>query len=230
MPMVIPIRRLRLRFEQKPWPFAVARRAEIDAHFERRRRERPAIWNGQVLLMHRHRIDGDLLEGAYLQTDYASFVSWRDWGWPDRSVVNCFSMGALRSSDGAWLLGVMGAHTAAAGLIYFPAGTPDPADITEGAVDLAASVTREVAEEAGLGPADYSAEDGWRCVLAGPSIAIMKVLLLPEPADVLRRRILAHLARDNTPELSDIRIVRGPADLDPMMPRYIVAFLHHLWS
>ena len=31
----------------------------------------------------------------------------------------------------------------------------------------------------------------------------------------LRARILEHLAREREPELADIRIVRGPADLDP---------------
>ena len=43
-------------------------------------------------------------------------------------------------------------------------------------------------------------------------------------------RILAHLAREREPELADIRVVRGPADLDPMMPAVVSAFLTHVWS
>ena len=50
------------------------------------------------------------------------------------------------------------------------------------------------------------------------------------PAAALRQRILAHLAREAQPELADIRIVRGPADLDPMMPPFLTAFLTHVWS
>jgi hypothetical protein len=41
----------------------------------------------------------------------------------------------------------------------------------------------------------------------------------------LRRRILDYLAREAAPELADIRIVRSPRDFDPMMPRFVTAFL-----
>ena len=68
-------------------------------------------------------------------------------------------MGALRASDGAYLLGVMGPQTVNAGKIYFPAGVPDLDDIVGDRVDLARNVRREVAEETGLGPDDYRADD-----------------------------------------------------------------------
>ena len=45
---VIPIDHLALSFEPWRWPFAEARRAEIDAHFAARRAERPHMWNGRV--------------------------------------------------------------------------------------------------------------------------------------------------------------------------------------
>jgi len=229
-PLVVPIRRLNLIYAQQPSHFAIERRPEIDAYFERRRQDCPALWNGQVLLLHRHRIAGDLLEGAYLQTDFASYIAWRDWGFPDPTVASCFSMGALRSNDGAWLVGVMGSQTAAAGMIYFPAGTPDPEDVMDGLVDLAASVTREVAEETGLRPDDYTCDDSWLAVLSGPRMAIMKVLHLDAGADAIRRRILDHLAREPSPELSDIRIVRDRGDLEAMMPPYMISFFEHTWS
>ena len=52
----------------------------------------------------------------------------------------------------------------------------------------------------------------------------------PEPAEPLRARILAYLANDPNPELAGIRIVRGPADLDAMMPPFVIAFLNEMWS
>jgi 8-oxo-dGTP pyrophosphatase MutT (NUDIX family) len=226
-PEVVSIDRLTLQYRPQSWSFAAERRAEIDAHFERARRERPQIWNGQVLVMHRHRLDRDALEGAFLQTDFASFLTWRDWGFPEAGVTNCFSMGALRTSDGAWIMGVMAAHTSVAGKIYFPAGTPDPGDVVDGEVDLAGSAIREVAEETGLGAGDFTQISGWHCVIDGPRIALMKVLQAHEPAEVLRWRIFDHLAREATPELVDVRIVRSEHDFDPMMPRFVTAFLDH---
>lgn len=225
---VSKIDRLSLKFVPQPWSFAIERRAEIDAHFAGARRERPQLWNGQVLMMHRHRMEAGALVGEFLQTDFASFMTWRDWGFPEAGVVNCFSMGALRANDGAWIMGVMGAHTSAAGKIYFPAGTPDLTDIVDGAVDLAGSVIREVAEETGLGPDDFVEQGGWHCVVDGSRIALMKVLQAHEPAEVLRRRILDHLARDEAPELADARIVRSRCDIDPMMPRFVTDFLDYI--
>ena len=97
-------------------------------------------------------------------------------------------------------------------------------------VDLARNVAREVAEETGLQPGDYAADAGWVCVRTGRRLAMMKLLAAPETAEELRARILAHLARDTEPELADIRIVRGPADLDALMPPFVTAYLQHIWS
>jgi 8-oxo-dGTP pyrophosphatase MutT (NUDIX family) len=219
------LNRLDLIYAPEPWPFAAERRSEIDAHFEHARRERPGIWNGRVLLMHRHRFENGALEGAFLQTDFASFMAWRDWGFPETGVINCFSMAALRASDGGWIMGVMGPQTSAGGKIYFPAGTPEPEDVVDGIVDLAGSVIREVGEETGLGVDDFAEQNGWYCVVDGSRIALMRVLQARDPAETLRRRILEHLARETAPELADIRIVRSRHDFDPMMPRFVTTFL-----
>ena len=48
-------------------------------------------------------------------------------------------------------------------------------------------------------------------------------------ADELRARIMRHIADDKHPELADIRIVRGPADIDSSMPPSVVAYLEREW-
>jgi 8-oxo-dGTP pyrophosphatase MutT (NUDIX family) len=224
---IIPLTRLDLRFEPAPWRFALERRTDIDAHFAKLRLDKPEMWNGRVLLMRRGEIADGVLAGAYLETDFASFISWRDWGYPDKSVRNCFPMAALRSSDGAFLLAVMGAHTATAGQIYFAAGTPDPNDVVGETVDLEGGVMRELTEETGLSLADVDPEPGWHATPLGQRLALMKIVQAREDAISLQSRIRAFLAGQEQPELADIRIVRSVQDLDPGMPAYVAAFLAH---
>jgi 8-oxo-dGTP pyrophosphatase MutT (NUDIX family) len=212
------------------WPFAELRRAEIDAHFVRVRRERPKIWNGRVLLGRNPVFIENRFTASYFETDFASFLAWRDWGFADNSVFNGFGMGALRCSDGAFALGEMASHTSNAGRIYFPSGTPDLDDITNGAVDLAGSVAREVAEETGLTPADYQAEDGWHCVVLGASIAIIRLLHVDMPGEEVRARIEKNFARQSQPELSAIHLVREVRDFTATMPRFVTAFLEAQFS
>jgi len=127
-------------------------------------------------------------------------MAWRDWGFPDRSVVNCFAMGALRASDGAYLLGVMSAFTANAGRIYFPAGTPDPSDISGDTVDLLGSVLRQLEEETGLGTQDLSAARDWIAIVTGSRLALIKPVAAKRPAQDLRQVVLRHLASETRPE------------------------------
>jgi hypothetical protein len=144
------IRRLELAFAPRRWPFADERRADIARYFGELQQAKPALWNGRMLLLHHHAVEGDVFRGGYLETDFASFVAWRDWGFPDATMRHCVALGALRASDGGFLLGVMNSHTLNAGKVYFPAGVPDPSDIVDGMVDLDGSVRREMAEETGL--------------------------------------------------------------------------------
>jgi 8-oxo-dGTP pyrophosphatase MutT (NUDIX family) len=216
---------LDLAVEAWSWPFAEARRAEIAAHFADKQRERPALWNGRVLLARNPVFAGDHLSASYFETDFASFLAWRDWGFPDPGVFNGFGMAALRCTDGAFVLGEMSEHTANAGRIYFPSGTPDLDDVKDGAFDISGSVARELEEETGLAPGDYEAETDWHCVYTGPALAMIRVLRVDMPGEALRERIEANLALQRQPELSAIHLVHGAPDLNSAMPSFVTAFI-----
>ena len=216
---------LDLAVEAWAWPFAQARRAEIDAYFADRQRERPAMWNGRVLLGRNPVFAGDRFSSSYFETDFASFLAWRDWGFPDSTVFNGFGMGALRCADGAFVLGEMGQHTSTAGRIYFPSGTPDLDDIRDGTVDISGSIARELEEETGIVPGDYRSEADWHCVSTGHAVAMIRILHVDMPGDALRGRIEGNLALQRLPELSAIHLVRGTRDLNSAMPRFVTAFI-----
>ncbi|MGJ5181762.1 NUDIX hydrolase [Bradyrhizobium oligotrophicum] len=221
---------LDLEVERWDWPFANQRRDEIAAHFAAQQHDKPGLWNGRILLGRNARFDNGQFSASYFETDFASLLAWRDWGYPDRAVFNGFGMGALRAADGAFVLGEMGAHTANAGRLYFPAGTPDLADVSGHTLDLAANVAREVEEETGLTPADYRASAHWDCVVTGASVALMRMLDAAETGEVLQRRIEANLAAQDEPELAGVRLVRSRSDLTAAMPRFVTAFLETQFS
>ena len=224
-PVIHCVTTLDLKIKPWAWAFAGERRGEIAAHFTKARAAKPEIWNGRVMLGRHPRLSDGRFSADYFETDFASFLAWRDWGFPDREVFNGFGMGALVSADGAFVLGEMGEHTANAGRIYFPAGTPDPSDVREGRVDIAGSVAREVEEETGLKAADYRMAAHWDCVFFGSLIAMIRVLYVDMPAEDLRARIEANLARQARPELRAIHLVRAASELSSAMPRFVTAFL-----
>jgi hypothetical protein len=224
LPVIHRATTLDLAFRPERWPFAEERRAEIDAHFVARQRDK-AIWNGRVLVARDPVFAEQRFSASYFETDFASYLAWRDWGFPDGEVFSAPGIGALLSSDGAFILGEMSAYTANAGRIYFPAGTPDSDDIRDGAVDIAGNIAREVEEETGLTPADYRPRAYWDCVVGEGIIALIKVLDVDLTGEQLRARIGAHIARQRQPELCAIHLVRDTSDITSAMPRYIPAFV-----
>jgi len=224
-PVIHRVTSLDLPVESWAWPFAEIRRAEIDAHFALAQRDKPQLWNGRVLLGRRPLFAGDHFSASYFETDFASFLAWRDWGFPDKDVFNGFGMGALLSADGAFVLGVMGQHTSNPGRIYFPSGTPDLDDVRAGAVDIGGSVIRELEEETGLVPGEFVSEAGWHCIDTGPLLAMIRLLHVDLPGEALRARIEANLALQQSPELAGVHLVRGTRDLNDAMPRFVAAFI-----
>lgn len=229
-PEIHRVTTLDLSFEPAHWSFAEERRDDIARYFDAAQAKRP-LWNGRVLLARNPLLGDGRFAASYFETDFASFLAWRDWGFPDKTVFNAPGSGALRGSDGAFALGVMGEHTANAGRIYFPAGTPEPDDLRGLEVDIAGSVTREVEEETGLAAADYRAAEHWHCVASGQMIGIVRILDVDMPGEALRAKIEANLGKQASPELSGIHLVRSAADITPAMPLFVTAFLRaHLPS
>jgi 8-oxo-dGTP pyrophosphatase MutT (NUDIX family) len=224
--LITRVPKVEARYEPMEWAWAKQNQEQIRANWQRRLANTPQMFNGRVLLLRHVELTPDLCRNTYFEVDYADLIGWIDMGHPDRSIANGFAMGALRGSDGAFICGVMDGHTANAGRVYFPAGTPDRSDLKpDRSVNLAASLTRELFEETGLSEGDYHVEDEWIIVQRWPSVALMRLVTLPVPAEEGAEKIRATIAKQDPPELSDVRIIRGPDDIDPQtMPLYLQSF------
>jgi 8-oxo-dGTP pyrophosphatase MutT (NUDIX family) len=221
--------------ESETWRFEQDRTAEIAAHWQKRIASNPHLFDGRVLLMRKPEIVttpvGPCLQGTCFKAAYKSFIAWRDFGFPDQSAVNVFGMAALRSKDGAFLLGEMGRTTASAGRIYFPAGTPDLSDLKDGYLDMEGSVLRELREETGIGRGAMQLDDGWTVVFDGAYLACMKTIRTPLPAVELVARVDQYLAGERDPELARLKPVFSPADFEHgRMPAFALAFMRHIWN
>ncbi len=227
----VEVAELDFALEPSRWTFAEVYRREIASHWTELRRTKPALYNGRILLLGRRelsaRADGALkLGGAYFEADFADFMAWRDFGFPGEPIENCFAMAALRSAEGAFLLGEMAPHTANAGKIYFPAGTPDLNDAFDGRVDLDASARRELLEETGVRAEEAVIRRVWTVVFADRRIACMRAMTLPMPAEEAKARIDAFLALDPNAELKRMHIVRRLGDVDrARTPDFVAAYI-----
>ncbi|MGO4705715.1 NUDIX hydrolase [Microvirga sp. 2MCAF38] len=219
------------RVEVMDWPWALENRERIEANWQRRKALKPRMFNGRVLAVRDMELTADKCCMIYSEMDYSDFVGWLDLPQRDTGVANGFAVGALQGSDGAFICGVMAEHTANAGRVYFAAGTPDRSDIrSDGTVDLATSLTRELEEETGLATG-YAVSEDWIVVRRWPAVALVRNVVVPEPAEVIAERIRAEIARQDEPELSDVKIVRGPPDIDPKtMPQWLQTFFEWQFS
>jgi 8-oxo-dGTP pyrophosphatase MutT (NUDIX family) len=233
-PNIQTVTRIDYVLEDHIWAFAENRAAEIDAYWNSLLEKKPRLFNGRIMMMSSYRIDeedqGPVLRGTGFETDFKVFQAWRDFGFPDQSVINCFAMAALRSADGAFMLGRMGPQTAAAGRLYFPAGTPDPSDLKLGRIDLDGSAIRELTEETGLTADDFTISPDWELVFDGPRLACMKPMQALARAEELAARCDAFLAQDKEPELTGLVPIFSETQFDAIhMPEFMCTYMRRMF-
>jgi hypothetical protein len=114
--------------------------------------------------------------------------------------------------------------------LYFPGGTPDPSAIDDrGTFDPIDHLSRELREETGISINELDAEPGWTLVRDRCSVALIRRLISRQNAADLHRRVIGHIGAEQQPELSDMHIIRGSAQLDARMPRFVTAFPQEEW-
>jgi len=226
----IRISALDLRHTADRWAFAEREKERIDAHWQKLAASNPALWNGQVLMCHEVQLADGRLMGRFLTTDFASFVAWRDWGWPDRSMRNCFGSAVVLSNDGALIYGRMSEATLNPGKVYPPGGSLEPLDVRpDGMVDVQGSIERELEEETGLKAGE--AEPGeWIAVFDDYRLSLARAYRFDASASVLADQAVAYLKHADEEELDGVEIIRSSSQIDSRMPGYAAEIARHFLS
>jgi 8-oxo-dGTP pyrophosphatase MutT (NUDIX family) len=218
-----------LRVTAEAWPFARDQADAIAAHWRRATAERPKLFDGTVYMLREGALEGECFHGAFLRTDFKSFLFWRESGYADESVRDGFGSAVIRSAEGHVLLGRQTSGNVNAGLAYPPGGFIDQRDVHDEAIDIDASIARELIEETGLDPASLVRTPGYLLTRARPFVSIGIEWRSGLAAEDLRALILTHVARQPAPELADVVIVRQAREIDAdTMPRFAQALLRLL--
>ena len=228
----VRLARCRLSVAPWDWPFAIENITQIDTHWQKRRADLPALFNGTTYLMRAHSVARNEFAGALFQTDFKTLLYWRANPTTGHDGVReAFGASLIRSAEGHVLLGRQGPGQVTSGLVYQPGGIFDGDDVTGDAIDIDASIERELVEETGLGAADFTRVPGFLIARAGIKVAIGIEWRSALRADDLRGRILDFLAQQAEPELADIVIARRPGDIDDaLMPLHARLLLDSVLS
>lgn len=213
------------------WPFAEERKSEIEAYWEASRAKRPKLFNGVIFVVANCELAAGTFSGALLRTDFKSFLYWKESGYPDTSVCDAFGSAVIRSAEGHLLFGRQTGGNLNSGMVYPPGGFIDARDVSEGRVDIDASIARELIEETGLRAADLERAPGYLLTRAGALTSIAIEWRSALAAEALRERILQHVRSQPVPELADVVIVRGRAATDAAdMQPYARAIVGRLFA
>jgi 8-oxo-dGTP pyrophosphatase MutT (NUDIX family) len=211
------------------WAYEGRNLGKIEKHWKKAQAENPTLHNGELFMLTQWEWGRDELAGTVQPASFASFLYWREQGYPETGARNCFGSSVLQSRDGHILFGRMAAHTATAGLVYPVGGSFSSEDISAGMLKIESNIARELLEETGLKPEDAEREAGYICVEEGPRISLAARFIFDCDTNRLRQRIKQYLEMCDDPELDDVVVFRRKAFArHHRMPPYARMLIDHL--
>jgi 8-oxo-dGTP pyrophosphatase MutT (NUDIX family) len=211
------------------WRYESDNRVRIEKYWQKARAENPALHNGGIYMLTEWALSEGMLKGTVQPASYASFLYWRQLGYPDIGTRNCFGSSVLQSQEGHILFGRMAAHTLTSGLVYPVGGSFGEEDVNMGALHVETNIARELSEETGLSPQDGRRQDGYICVEEGPRISLAATFVFDCESGELRNRIRAYLEMSDDPELDEVVIFRRKSFVrHHRMPHYARMLIDYL--
>ncbi|MGN6582524.1 MAG: hypothetical protein ACTHJV_02335 [Rhizobiaceae bacterium] len=221
---VVPVLSAEIGLDPAPHPFEAVNGAAIAENWAREKAAKPALFNGEVMLLSKLSYRGTRLEGVCHMVRYATFLLWRK-SQPIGSAEHAYTHAMPVTSDNALILVRMGLHTANAGRVYFAAGSFDPQDFPAGKADIDFNMMREVREETGIDLKGLRRDAHYHLRSTAGATVIFRRYFLTEPAEQVAERIRKFIAAEEEPEIVEPVVVRSPADLPDNLALHIPAIV-----
>ncbi|MHC1548519.1 NUDIX hydrolase [Phyllobacterium sp. K27] len=215
---VIELRNASIRIEDGTLAYDLDNESEIELNWEADFKANPALFNGDFFMADKADINRGAFEATYKRTRFKTMMHWKK----NRTLLkpwHIFAVGVIVSNDNALIAGRMANSTAAAGRVYFPAGSFDEGDVRDEVIDIDGNMKREVLEETAIDLADAQRFDSSiYLVTADRSIALFRRYYFDVSSQELLIRIRRHIAAELISELDDVVAVTSSADMCDTTP------------
>jgi 8-oxo-dGTP pyrophosphatase MutT (NUDIX family) len=215
--VVLPVDRVAVTLDSGPHPLEAGNRAAVDANWAREISEKPALFDGTVVLLSALSWRDGLLAGRCHAVRYATFLYWRRHR--IAGAGHAFAHAMLVAADNALVAIRMAAHTLHPGRVYFAAGSFEPEDFPGGRVDLHRNMAREVLEETGIDIGRARRGLRHHVLATAEGTVIFRRYHLEADAEAAAERIRRFVERDAGAEIEGPVIIRdGGALPEGLMP------------
>lgn len=209
---IFQIDEIDVRLDPGPHPFMQGAEAAVAARWQIEKEAKPALFDGEVVLLSRLEWDAGKLSGTCHAVRYSQFLYWRSRR-PVESAEHAYAHPILVSADNALVAIRMAAHTFNAGQVYFASGSFEPVDFPGGRVDVDLNMRREAMEEIGVDLNDCVAEPLLFGLSRKEGTVFFRRYFSSLTAEELARNIRHHSEHGGDDEIEGAVILRSPADL-----------------
>jgi 8-oxo-dGTP pyrophosphatase MutT (NUDIX family) len=215
---VIPLASAIVRIDSAPLRYELDHNTDIAARWADETGANPALFNGPFFMAERADVVNRAFEARYHRTRFATMMHWKA-NAASNKPWHIFGVGVIVSNDNKLIAGRMSASTAAAGRVYFPAGSYDESDVVGEYVDIDGNMLREVEEETGVKLLEARHRDAhMHLVSANRSIALFRRHYFAAPAADLIERIRRHIAAEADSELDDVTAISAAGEMGDSTP------------
>ena len=220
-PQVFAIQQADLRIDPTPPPWQDTNGTAIDTQWRAATTANPALFDGTVYAALDARYAEGCVRAIARPMRFATLTFWRHMGMPGAGFRSLFGNIILRGRDGGLIFARTGPQNATAGMIGFPGGTMDQADVTDSGLNARGCCLRECAEETGLSPSTLDVDEQMLAYLDDHRLAIGCIAHANASTAELADQIRANLAAQAEPELAQIYVVQTRSDLSRLSPHVV---------